>query len=77
VYPVTISLALKSVKQSSMSAVNQRWGTDGEPWQPRFCERALRTVKEYSEKVDYTHFNAVRAGLVNRPEDWSRPAGSS
>jgi REP element-mobilizing transposase RayT len=27
VYPVTISLAMKSVKQSSMSAVNQRRGT--------------------------------------------------
>ena len=23
------------------------------------------------------HLNPVRAGLVSRPEDWSRPAGSS
>jgi hypothetical protein len=28
VYPVTISLAMKSVKQSSMSAVTQRRGAD-------------------------------------------------
>jgi REP element-mobilizing transposase RayT len=52
-------------------------GADGELWQPRFFDRALRTVKEYNEKVEYIHLNPVRAGLVSRPEDWSRPAGSS
>jgi REP-associated tyrosine transposase len=70
VYPVTISLAMKSVKQSSTSAVNQRRGTEGELWQPRFFDRALRSVKEYNEKIEYIHLNPVRAGLVSRPEDW-------
>jgi REP element-mobilizing transposase RayT len=83
--PVTISLAMKPVKQSSMIAVNQGRDTDRELWQPRFpsaglraCfDRALRTVGEYNEKVEHIHLNPVRAGLVSRPEDWSRPAGSS
>jgi REP element-mobilizing transposase RayT len=70
VYPVTISLAMKSVKQSSMSAVSQGRGAEGELWQPRFFDRALRSVKEYNEKVEYIHLNLVRAGLVSRPEDW-------
>jgi hypothetical protein len=52
-------------------------GADGELRQPRFFDRALRTVKKYNEKVEYIHLNPVRAGLVSRPEDWSRPAGSS
>jgi hypothetical protein len=52
-------------------------GTDGELWQPRFFDRALRTVKEYNEEVEHIHLNPLRAGLVSRPEDWSRPAGSS
>jgi len=54
-------------------AVNQRRGADGELWQPRFFDRALRTVKEYNEKVEYIHLNPVRAGLVSHPEDcrWS------
>ena len=69
-YPVTISLAMKSVKQSSTSAVNQRRGAGGELWQPRFFDRALRTVKEHNEKVEYIHLNPVRAGLVSRPADW-------
>jgi putative transposase len=33
-------------------------------------DRALRTVKEYHEKVWYIHLNPVKAGLVSRPEDW-------
>jgi len=70
VYPATISLAMKSVKQSSTSAVNQFRGADGELWQPRFFDRALSTVKEYNDKVEYIHLNPVRAGLVSRPEDW-------
>jgi hypothetical protein len=68
---------MKSVKQSSMSAVNKCRGAAGELWQPRFFDRALRTAREYNEKVEYIHLNPVRAGLVSRPEDWSRPAGSS
>ena len=61
---------MKSVKQSSMSAVNQRRGAEGELWQPRFFDCALRSVKEYNEKVEYIHLDPVRAGLVSRPEDW-------
>jgi putative transposase len=69
-YPATISLAMKSVKQSSMSAINRRRGTEGELWQPRFFDRALRTTKEYNEKLEYVHMNPARAGLVARPQDW-------
>ncbi|MGD0128877.1 MAG: hypothetical protein ABSF46_26285 [Terriglobia bacterium] len=39
-------------------------------WQPRFFGRAVRTMKEYYEKVEYIHLNPVRAGLVERAEDW-------
>ena len=53
-----------------MSAINQRRGEDGELWQPRFFDRALRTVREYNQKVEYIHLNPVTAGLVSRPEDW-------
>ena len=58
-------------------AVNQRRGVEGELWQLRFFDRALRCAKEYNEKVEYIHLNPVRAVLVSRPEGWSRPAGSS
>ena len=38
--------------------------------QPRFFDRAVWTVEEYYEKVEYIHLNPVRAGLVERVEDW-------
>ncbi len=38
--------------------------------QGRFFGRALRTVKEYKEAVEYIHLNPVTAGLVERAEDW-------
>jgi len=70
VYPTTISLAIKSVKQSSISAINRGRGAEGELWQPRFFDRALRTVQEYSDKVEYIHLNPVKAGLVRWPQGW-------
>ena len=39
-------------------------------WQGRFFDRALRTVKEVQEKVEYIHLNPVKARLVNHPENW-------
>jgi putative transposase len=69
-YPEMISQVIKSVKQSSTAVINLRRGTEGQLWQPRFFDRALRTVKEYHEKVEYIHLNPVRAGLVGRPQDW-------
>jgi len=69
-HPATISLVVKSVKQSSTTAINRCRSTSGPFWQPRFFVRALRTVKEYNEKVEYIHLNPVKAGLVQRPEEW-------
>jgi len=45
----------------------------GELWQDRFFDHALRTVKEYNERVEYIHLNPVRRGLVGQATDrkWS------
>jgi len=58
------------VKVSSTIAINVRLGEAGELWQGRFFDRALRTVKEYHETVEYIHWNPVRRGLVKRAEEW-------
>ncbi len=50
--------------------INAARGETGVLWQGRFFDRALRTVKEYQEKVEYVHQNAVKAGRVSRAEDW-------
>jgi putative transposase len=69
-YPLTISRVMESIKVSSNSLLNTARRQQGQIWQPRFFDRALRTVKEYFEKVEYIHQNPVRRGLVRRAEDW-------
>ncbi|MGO8735654.1 MAG: transposase [Terriglobia bacterium] len=61
---------MESIKARSTLPINASGGERGLLWQPRFFDRALRTVKEYYEKVEYIHLNPVRAGLVKRAEEW-------
>jgi REP element-mobilizing transposase RayT len=69
-YPLTISEAMKSLKLTSTNSLGGFRGETGELWQPRFFDRALRTVQEYWETVEYIHLNPVRRGLVAKPEEW-------
>ena len=55
---------------SSTRQINKLRREAGILWQGRFFDRALRTVKEYHEKVEYIHLNPVKRGLVARPEEW-------
>ncbi len=68
--PRTISLVMKSFKASSTILINRRRAERGELWQARFFDRALRTVKEYNERVEYIHLNPVKAGLVQQADEW-------
>jgi REP element-mobilizing transposase RayT len=80
VHPTTISLAMMHVARTAGLAVrgssiekaadHRSGGPRYHLLRPRFFDRALRTVKEYNEKVEYIHLNPVKAGLVSRPEDW-------
>ena len=69
-FPLTISRVLEAIKVGSTLRINEGRGEAGLLWQRRFFDRALRTVKEYAEKVDYIHQNPVRAGRVRRALDW-------
>ena len=39
-------------------------------WQRDFFEHRLRKEESFRQKVDYVLANPVRAGLVQRTEDW-------
>ena len=69
-YPLTFSRVMESIKVGATKRINRSRGEVGLLFQPRFFDRALRTVREYHEKVEYIHLNAVKAGLAERPEDW-------
>ena len=61
---------METIKVSSTRQINRARGESGPLWQGRFFDRALRTVEEYHETLEYIHWNPVKAGLVARPEDW-------
>jgi putative transposase len=39
-------------------------------WQRGFFDHLLRNSESYGQKWDYLWMNPVRAGLVDKPEDW-------
>ncbi|WP_051463707.1 REP-associated tyrosine transposase [Leptolyngbya sp. PCC 6406] len=39
-------------------------------WQRRFWEHQIRNEADFSQHVDYIHYNPVKHGLVDKPRDW-------
>jgi putative transposase len=39
-------------------------------WQHRYWEPTIRDERDFAAHMDYTHFNPVRHGPVQHPEDW-------
>ena len=39
-------------------------------WQEGFHPQAIATEDMLRQKLDYIHYNPVKLGLVDRPEDW-------
>jgi putative transposase len=73
-YPLTISTVMESIKVGATRRINRSRGESGVLFQGRYFDRAVRTVKEYHEKVEYIHLNPVKAGLASRPEHWPWPS---
>jgi putative transposase len=42
----------------------------GKFWQDRYDDLLLKSEKQFIIKLNYIHYNPVRAGLVENPEDW-------
>jgi putative transposase len=68
--PLTISSVLEAIKVGPTHRINAGRKESGLLWQSRFFDRAVRTVKEYYEKVEYIDLEPVRAGQVERAEEW-------
>ncbi|USN53501.1 MAG: transposase [Candidatus Nomurabacteria bacterium] len=39
-------------------------------WQKSFYDHIIRDQQDLNHHVNYIHYNPVRDGLVNKPEDW-------
>ena len=61
----SLAVALQALKRS----VSRRTKA-GRFWQARYCDFNVFTEEKRVEKVEYMHWNPVRRGLVESPEDW-------
>ena len=55
--------------QGKLSVSRQQKG-EKSIWQRRFWEHQIWNDRDFSNHVDYIHYNPVRHGLVKSPKDW-------
>ncbi len=55
---------------ATRSTVSKEKHREGTVWQRRFWEHMIRNEKDYSNHIDYIHYNPVKHGLTASPVDW-------
>jgi len=60
---------IETEKRPAVSA-RRRHKKEQAIWQPRFWEHRIRDEMDYGRHIDYTHYNPVKHGYVQRPVDW-------
>lgn len=68
-HAMTLSTWMKSLK-NSLSKSLRKSGVESPHWQKGYFDHVLRSAESYSEKWWYVRENPVRAGLVQRWEEW-------
>jgi hypothetical protein len=77
ILPLTISRVMprpdgvsgEAIQERATKPIHGRRRERGTLFQPRFFDRALRTLREYHRKVEDIPFNPVKARWVSRPEE--------
>ena len=76
-WPHPTQKILKMIKGTSARDINRLLGHRGPIWQDESFDHVLRSQESLAEKIEYIRMNPVRAGLVQKPEEyrwlWVRP----
>ncbi|MCG2767313.1 MAG: transposase [Anaerolineae bacterium] len=67
-YP--LGTVLHSWKSYTASKANQILGRSGRFWYHEYFDRYIRDERHFANAVRYIHENPVKAGLVEKPEEW-------
>jgi putative transposase len=67
---VALSVCVARIKSASARAVNARLGIRGALWEPGFHDHAMRCEESIADAARYVICNPLRAGLVDRVEDY-------
>ena len=78
-WPFPLFHILQALKSSSAHTLNKLLHRTGPLWDEESFDHVIRSDESWQEKREYLRQNPVRAGLVNRPEDyrwlWLDPNG--
>lgn len=66
----TLEKAIQLIKGGSSHQIHKQRNQGMEIWQEGFYDWTIRDMRDWQTKVDYIRLNPVRAGLVERPQDW-------
>jgi REP element-mobilizing transposase RayT len=61
---------LQAIKAASAHSVNRALRRSGPVWQDESFDHVLRSNESFDDKQEYIRQNAVRRGLVTKPEDY-------
>jgi REP element-mobilizing transposase RayT len=61
---------LQGLKGFTARQINRLLGRKGEFWQDESFDHLVRNEEDWFDKFDYIHNNPVKAGLVERPQDY-------
>jgi len=90
VMPTHVHVLIEQYETASLSSVVQSWKSytgkqlkalfphacaDGEFWMREYWDRYIRDENHFYAAIDYIRQNPVKAGLVDRPEDWPYTGG--
>jgi REP element-mobilizing transposase RayT len=66
-----LSEAVESWKRFTATRINRLLGRKGNFWLEDYWDRYVRDETHYQNAVAYVHENPVKAGLVEKTEDWA------
>jgi putative DNA methylase len=66
----SLSPIVHSWKSFTAKEANKRLGRSGTFWQEEYFDRAIRDESHFRGAVEYIEYSPVRAGLIERPENW-------
>ena len=66
------SQIMQSWKRNFTVQYKESLGIDGRMkfWQKRFWDHVIRNERDFRNHLDYIHYNPVKHGYVERPEQW-------
>jgi REP element-mobilizing transposase RayT len=70
-WPFPLVDILQCFKGATAHRINKLLGTSGPVWEEESFDHGLRSDESLKEKCEYIRQNPVRAGLVEKPEDYS------